>query len=217
MLRLHTSSRRPGVRRNESGFTMTELALSLGLLAVVIALMTPTYLALNGAAVHTQAQTTTDEALRPTLLEFSRQVGSASAVYCPSTATNYSYSIPNPSCSTGGFSILMYSGGSSGRCVQWRVLAPASGTGGVLQVRSWAPNTSSTVKFTTAAFGVLLMNGANQYPFSVSTANSDPVVGVDFFVSSSSSSPTVEMKTQVAAQGLGPPSYSSACSTLPSS
>lgn len=215
------TSRQPPRRpaRGELGFTVTELSMGIGLLAVILALLAPTYLALNDSAVRTQAQSSADQALRPVLVELSRQVGSAVVLDDP---VNNSTSWANSGTTTPGFALLMYTGGNkgsvNGSCVQWQAVTVPHGRGDLLQMRSWAPASSSAVPFVTQALGAVLMNTSSHPPFSLSSSpGTDSVLSLDFFVSSGTRSPTVEIETQVAAQGLNVSGYSptSICNSPP--
>jgi len=206
----------PATEASESGFTLVEMSVALVLLGIIIGLLTPTFLSVSDSASRTEAQTTVDSAIRPAMIELSRQIESASFLYNPCTdAVSYSNSGTSPSagCANGGFALLVYStSANGGECTQWQVVKdsnnridPKNANESDLQVRTWDPTASpapANVPFVTLTSGIVMVNTSSQPPFVTTiSASQTGLVKVDLWASSGSLSPSIEIKTSVAAQG----------------
>jgi prepilin-type N-terminal cleavage/methylation domain-containing protein len=209
---------------SECGFTLVEMSVALLVLVIALALITPTFLAFNDSTTRTQAQSISDSAIRPALIEMTNLVGSASVLYTPCnsyTNTNSSVlaCVSNGSTQT-GFAEMVYDAANGGTCTQWQVLPaptnsidPGNSHEALLEVRTWPAGSNTAVAFSSFVSSVVLVNTSSQPVFSIpSGAVSGDLLNIDMFVSSGSKSPTVEIQTKVAAQGV---SHSDSCGNPP--
>lgn len=209
-----------------SGFTTIELLVSMLLIAIIVALITPMYLAMSGSSSQSLSMASANSGIRPALIELQREVTSASELYspCPSSGTNYSYLHAGslPSCSAGqspgGFAVLMYTNVTTGSttqptCSQWRV------ANGVLQERLWSPSSMpATLAFFDTASQVAIRNPSSDPPFQLASATGtgSALLEVTFLLAPQAGRTVVsQVVTSFAAQGVGP--YESGASTTSSS
>lgn len=197
---------------HEEGFTLIEMALSLAILGVVLALFIPTLTAFLNVQTKVQGQISADTGAQPALLLLSRQVNSAKVLYDPvGTSDSYANTGVAP-----GFALLMETDSTSGyTCVQWRVKS------GQLQERSWSATatTPATLQFTDVLVGDSLANSPSEKPFTAgattATRTEKQVLTVTWWITSGTSGVAVEVTALLVAQGV----YvgSTACSAPPAS
>lgn len=186
---------RRGADSADSGFTLAEFALALGLLAVTFALMAPSAVAVNRSVSTVEGLNSADTAVQPVLVSLGQQVMSASVLYDPVNDTS---SYANSGVGA-GFALLMYTGpAGAASCVQWRVSSQK------LQARSWNPSSPpSSLAFMTVLVGAKVINTASQYPFQL-LETSPPQNGalqVNFWMGAAGTSVAIQVGTVLDSQG----------------
>lgn len=118
--------------RNDSGFTLTELIVSMGIFTMVLVVFMGAVSTMSGSAVRSQVVSDTTSQMRTVFERLDREVRYASDI--------------NPVGVSAGNHYVEYlvpasTGTGQPQCVQWRVVTDEN----ELQRRTWAPGDSSTV------------------------------------------------------------------------
>lgn len=209
-------------RRNRaadaSGFTIIEITVAIMIFMIALALILPTYLALNKTASDTDAITAEDGGTLPAVTRLVSQISNAIVVYSPcSSSTNAA--TPSPACVSAtngvgdsGFALMLYLNGVNstvgGLCAQWVVTS-----GGTLEERTWDPSTTYTspVPFNSVAPTVTVLNQDNgttwQPPFTLEGSGTKAdIVDIDLIVRPPNQGRVVpeEIRTSANAQGVDP-------------
>ena len=160
----------------ETGFSMLELALSMMVTAIVLALFAPTLIVLIHGEETVGALTDANTKVQSSLEVLQRQINSASVLFDPINTPSSCYRAgvnrTGTTTTCKGFALLMYTPTSTGayECSQWRVYQSS------LQDRVWQPTniTITAVPFKTLSAGVSIVNTTvttkrrnriAQYPF----------------------------------------------------
>lgn len=199
--------------RDEDGFTLVELMVTMMIFVIVVALILPTYLIANQSSTNTTSMTTDDSAIVPALNQLASQLDNSSYLWLPSASLSYqnsgssSYQTTTASGGPGGSAILLYYyyGGNlsalQGLCSQWRVY------NGQLQDRTWSSTSPPpSLAFRPIASGLNITASSSGQPFFAlegPSGSGADIVDVDFMIRpTSSNSPSQEFQTSMAAQQL---------------
>lgn len=194
------------LRREDSGFTIVEMAVVCVVLATVLALAFDVMLNVmrDTNTVSNRADTTAQ--IRLAIQKIERQVVSGNVLYNPSSETPPDYSMR----------VYTQANGLK-KCVQWLVAQQADGTD-QLKMRSWDPNDAASV----TSWQVLARNIVNhklaKKPFQLhgpTSAYGSRIIDVDLVAQTGSDGQPAEMSTSISGRNTLYGFDQSLCSPVP--
>jgi hypothetical protein len=191
---------------SESGLSLIEMMLTLGLTAVATMLVLPAMTVITQASSVIQAQAVDLSTLASTVLPLTNEISSAAVVYTPSPASGTNYSTQGTGTSAGDAILLLSQVGGTFRCQQWAVVSP-----GELEQRTWLPGATAATPFIPVEPAAYPPTAT---PFTLVTGT-PPSVQLALTLRPSAKQVALTVKTTVNATNVGTSAMATQCETAP--